>query len=50
MWIPIWIFSYTGLAKKILNNSDNIVVAITTVIVMLIGIVFMFIGMLKKDS
>lgn len=48
IWFPLWIFSYTDLAKTMLNNPNNIIIAITTVVVMIIGIILMFIGMVKR--
>ncbi len=50
IWIPICIFSYTHLAKQILNHPENWILGLSTVIVMIIGIALMLIGILKKDS
>lgn len=48
MWSPIWIFSYTPIAPKILNDPNNIAIAITAVVVMLVGVGIMFMGICKK--
>lgn len=48
MWVPIWLFSYTSLAKTMLNGPQNIVAGVTACSVMLIGITLMLIGIFRR--
>lgn len=48
IWVPIWIFSYTPLAARVMNDPKNTVLSITTIVVMLIGVVLCFTGIIRE--
>lgn len=48
IWGSIWIFSYTSLAARVMNDPKNIVLSTITLVVMLIGIVLCFTGIIRE--